>query len=149
MKNIHILSTDTTSKLFKYDFDKLFYSINIDQEQNHFIAQHIYITSDEEIKEGDWVYNNKENIVEQITSKTQLIFVLEENKENQTFKKIILTTNQDLIKDGVKWQQERMYSEEDLRQAFRDGQENINYSETYGLDSKLTEQEWFEKLKKK
>ena len=149
MKNIHILSTDTTSKLFKDDFDKLFYSINIDQEQNHFIAQHIYITSDEEIKEGDWVYNNKENIVEQITSKTQLIFVLEENKENQTFKKIILTTNQDLIKDGVKWQQERMYSEEDLRQAFRDGQENINYSEIYGLDSKLTEQEWFEKLKKK
>ena len=56
MKNIHILSTDTTSKLFKDDFDKLFYSINIDQEQNHFIAQHIYITSDEEIKASDWCH---------------------------------------------------------------------------------------------
>ena len=53
MKNIHVLSTNTTSKLFKDDFDKLFYSINIDQEQNHFIAQHIYITSDEEILSFD------------------------------------------------------------------------------------------------
>ena len=51
--------------------------------------------------------------------------------------------------NGAKWQQERMYSEEDLRQAFRDGQENINYSEMYGLDSKLTEQEWFNQFKKK
>lgn len=50
---------------------------------------------------------------------------------------------------GAKWQQERMCSEEDLRQAFRDGQENMNYSETYGLDSKLTEQKWFEQFKKK
>ena len=56
----------------------------------------LYIISDDEIKLFDWVYNNKENIVEQITSKTQLIFVLEENKENQTFKKIIATTDSSL-----------------------------------------------------
>ena len=56
----------------------------------------LYIISDDEIKLFDWVYNNKENIVEQITSKTQLIFVLEENKENQTFKKIIATTDASL-----------------------------------------------------
>ena len=58
--------------------------------------QNFYIISDDEIKLFDWVYNNKENIVEQITSKTQLIFVLEENKENQTFKKIITTTDASL-----------------------------------------------------
>ena len=58
--------------------------------------QHLYIISDDEIKLFDCVYNNKENIVEQITSKTQLIFVLEENKENQTFKKIIATTDKTL-----------------------------------------------------
>ena len=52
----------------------------------------LYIISDDEIKLFDWIYNNKENIVEQITSKTELIFVLEENKENQTFKKVIATT---------------------------------------------------------
>ena len=53
---------------------------------------------------------------------------------------------------GVKHQQEqdkKLYSEEELREAFRQGEQNINYSEIYGLDSKLTEQEWFEKLKKK
>lgn len=96
MKNIHVLPTDKPSSI-GYDGVKNLHFVNdfIDDYQN------IYITSDEEIKEGDWVYNNKENIVEQITSKTQLIFVLEENKENQTFKKIILTTDQDLIKDGV------------------------------------------------
>ena len=58
--------------------------------------QHLYIISDDKIKLFDWVYNNKENIVEQINSKTQLIFVLEENKENQTFKKIIATTDKKL-----------------------------------------------------
>ena len=60
----------------------------------------LYIISDDEIKLFDWVYNNKENIVEQITSKTQLIFVLEENKENQTFKKLIATTDESLKIDN-------------------------------------------------
>jgi hypothetical protein len=50
---------------------------------------------------------------------------------------------------GAKWQAERMYSEEDLREAFRQGQDNMDYSDTYGWDSKLTEQEWFEQFKKK
>ena len=50
---------------------------------------------------------------------------------------------------GAKWQQERSYSEEDLREAFRQGKENMDYSDTYGWTSKLTEQEWFEQFKKK
>ena len=53
------------------------------------------------------------------------------------------------IRFGAKWQAERMYSEEDLREAFRQGQDNMDYSDTYGWDSKLTEQEWFEQFKKK
>ena len=61
-----------------------------------FKHQHLYIISDDKIKLFDCVYNNKKNIVEQINSKTQLIFVLEENKENQTFKKIIATTDTSL-----------------------------------------------------
>jgi hypothetical protein len=44
---------------------------------------------------------------------------------------------------------ERMYSEEELRQAFRDGQSNMHYSDNYGLDSSLTEQQWFDQFKKK
>jgi hypothetical protein len=93
MKNIHILPTNKPSKLFKDDFGKLIYSINIDQEQNHFEAQNIYITSDEEIKEGvdqwylDKVLNEPYNSGgAQYSSKQDVI---------------IITTDQDLIKDGV------------------------------------------------
>ena len=46
-------------------------------------------------------------------------------------------------------EQAQMYSEEDLREAFRQGMENMDYSEMYGFDSKLTEQQWFEQFKKK
>jgi hypothetical protein len=50
---------------------------------------------------------------------------------------------------GGKHVAERMYSEKDLRQAFRDGQSNMHYSDNFGLDSSLTEQQWFEQFKKK
>jgi hypothetical protein len=49
----------------------------------------------------------------------------------------------------AKWLSEKMYSEEELRQAFRDGQSNMRYSDNYGLDSSLTEQQWFDQFKKK
>jgi hypothetical protein len=61
----------------------------------------------------------------------------------------INTQKQEAIILGAKWQAEKMYSEEDLREAFRQGQDNMDYSDTYGWDSKLTEQEWFEQFKKK
>jgi len=53
------------------------------------IGKHIYITSDEEIKEGDWViYNNELQKSDGISFKS-------------VDKKIILTTDPDLIADGV------------------------------------------------
>jgi hypothetical protein len=52
-------------------------------------------------------------------------------------------------KFGAKYQAKRMYSEEDLKEAFRQGQDNMDYSEMFGWDSKLTEQQWFEQFKKK
>ena len=56
-----------------------------------FKVQNIYITSNEDIKEGAWRYDIELNRIEK-------------GKETGTFKnwkKIILTTDQDLIKDGV------------------------------------------------
>jgi hypothetical protein len=99
MKNIHILPTDKPSRLSILNNGKLNFGAEIMSSSNS-KPQHIYITSDEEIKEGDWVYN--------IVSKTkfkatkQLIDLI--NKPNVTLttnKKIILTTDQDLIADGV------------------------------------------------
>jgi aryl-alcohol dehydrogenase-like predicted oxidoreductase len=54
--------------------------------------------------------------------------------------------------NGAKWQQEQdknKYSLEDMKKAFEDGQENMDYSEMYGWSSKLTTEEWFEQFKKK
>ena len=93
MKNIHLLPTENPSRLFKDDFGRLIYSINIDQEQNHFEPQNLYITSDEEIKEGDWYF-----ITESI-SKCESKY--EANDLTDTCKRIILTTDKYLIKDGV------------------------------------------------
>jgi hypothetical protein len=50
---------------------------------------------------------------------------------------------------GAKWQAERMYSEEDMREAFRQGENNVSYNSKYGYTFKLTEKEWFEQFKKK
>ena len=95
MKNIHVLPTDKPSRLFKDDFGKLIYSINIDQEQNHFSAQHIYITSDEEIKEGNWFLDR----LNQLYLVDKDILKIDKEIRDKWYKKIILTTDQDL--DGV------------------------------------------------
>jgi hypothetical protein len=58
----------------------------------HNIKENIYITNNEEIKDGDWCLHNSR--VKQATQEV-LGFA------NKFAKKIILTTDQDLIKDGV------------------------------------------------
>lgn len=67
--------------------------------------------------------------------------------------RIIASTNAqtasiEILQLFSQWQAQRMYSEEDIREAFRQGQDNMDYSDTYGWTSKLTEQEWFEQFKK-
>jgi hypothetical protein len=48
----------------------------------------------------------------------------------------------------AKQQAERMYSEEDIREAFRQGEDNVVYSKKYGLDYRLSESKWLEQFKK-
>ena len=45
---------------------------------------------------------------------------------------------------GVKWQQERSYSEEDMKKAFNAGEENVNNCYTY-----MPFEEWFKQFKNK
>ena len=118
MKNIHILPTDKPSRLIFNSLHKSFcYQKEIDGMyindgkvsgadfwslqkalNNGFKPQNIYITSDEEIKEGDWCYGLFNGGVV-IRSEFDI------PKNSQYYKeyglKIILTTDQDLIKDGV------------------------------------------------
>ena len=103
MKNIHILPTDKPSRLFiDVDDNKLKITIPIGGE--HMMNQNIYITNDEEIKEGDYCISHLNIIDEGKIHNSQTIFN-PKTKEHlillQSCKKIILTTNTDLIKDGV------------------------------------------------
>lgn len=53
------------------------------------------------------------------------------------------------FKRGYTECEERSYSEEDLREAFRQGQLNIEYDTVFGFTLTLDEEVWFERWKKK
>lgn len=122
MKNIHLLPTDKPSILGRFiDTNNLFLRVSNDIPRGENV--NIYITSDEEIKEGDvvkipcgvgkvkeliWKFgnDNPSYIVEDI-----LIYKLRYGQKEgelqinsfryEDVKKIILTTDQDLINDGI------------------------------------------------
>ena len=93
MKNIHIIPTDSTSRLIK-DVWKNTFSIveNFDTSHTDFKAQHVYITSDEEIKDGDFIFEADTNCIN-IADK--------DYRRNEFDFKIVLSTDEDLIKYGV------------------------------------------------
>ena len=119
MKNVHILSTNKPSRLYKIRLTE-----NLQLLEKKFfissdslvITQNIYITSDEEIEEGDWCFYLG-RFGAKIVCKAKLTdtgFVYQEFGEDYVGRedegitplkseifKIILTTDQDLIKDGV------------------------------------------------
>jgi hypothetical protein len=89
MKNIHIIPTDKPSRLCYDKDDNLLFAPNsgftiADGKQN------IYITNDEKIKDGDSYINGK------YLYKADRFYTKAEFD-----KKIILTDNKDLIKDGI------------------------------------------------
>ena len=103
MKNIHVLPTDKQDfVIFKNRHlgNRLFHwNMDLGNHMNglNYIGQNIYITSDEEIKDGDWYYLPKENKIAKCPKILKLHSVTPEWTQ-----KIILTTDQDLIKDCVK-----------------------------------------------
>ena len=107
MKNIHLLPTDKYSSLVhstsKYGglFKSEYYSPMKEMGDSY---QNIYITNSEEIKAGDWIIqSNFEKTNTQIIQCVSKFQVKLANDKDGSFtkNKIILTTDQDLIKDGV------------------------------------------------
>jgi hypothetical protein len=95
MKNIHLLKTSKPSKLLKDLVDKTYQFKKEDTFGNRIeLPLNIYITSDEEIKEGDWVTNGLTIMIANLDGQPTM-------DDYHPWKKIILTTDQDLIKDGV------------------------------------------------
>ena len=101
-KNIYILPTDKFQNIKLSLFENKLYLGDIASTA---LPQHIYITSDEEIKEGDWVicleniFKNEIFKVDSDVPNKSCNVTLEFAKKYLT--KIILTTDTDLIKDGV------------------------------------------------
>jgi hypothetical protein len=91
MKNIHLLPTEKPSRLFK--FANQLHLDTIPKE--YYKKYNIYITNSEEIKEGDWCINLAHK---QVVKPTDVEWA---NSNHDNLKKIMLTTDQDLIADGV------------------------------------------------
>ena len=98
MSNINLIPTDKPSKLYLHSDNELQLRTNIIRTSEDYLGsnQHIYITSDEEIKEGEWYYDTTDFI--------SLVPIYQRSQDLKFYngaKKIILSTDQDLIKDGV------------------------------------------------
>ena len=92
MKNIHLLPTEKPSYLYKMSDGKLYLSNLFEKGNSAWVNQHIYITNDEKPKSCDWCFNPKTN---------KIVKVGHHGHYGYSSKKIILTTDQDLIADGV------------------------------------------------
>ena len=90
MKNIHLISTDKPSRLHLGDSGLVLCDLNFGR--NTINGQNIYITNSEKPKDGDWCFGM--DGIFQYKGKVNLPDV-------ELPKKIILTTDPDLIKDGV------------------------------------------------
>lgn len=92
MKNIHILPTDKPSRLSILNSGKLNFGAEFISSSNS-KAQNIYIINNETIKEGDYIIN--------IESLGIFQHHYKDGSLRKQLRKIILTTDKELIKDGV------------------------------------------------
>ena len=100
MKNLHVIPTPNPSSLYKCRFKGHFILDPMNDLEGcfeeGFDPQNIYITSDEEIKEGDYVTDG----IEVIKASPKLVDA-QSLINRREWKKIILTTDTKLIEDGV------------------------------------------------
>ena len=90
-KNIHVLPIDKPSRLVKNGKGLLL--VEIPKSYTFFgntVSANIYITNSEEIEKDEWCIDNSNEV-----------FKFQKFMNYNHYKKIILTTDQDLIKDGV------------------------------------------------
>ena len=102
MKNVHLLPTDKPSRLYLFE-ERLILGdlVTVVFKKSGAVNQHIYITSDEEIKDGDYRYSLSQNTIELVTKFSSKVNGEYWKLNPHLYKKVILTTDQDLIKDGV------------------------------------------------
>ena len=99
MKNVHLIPTDKPTRLYKHNELGFELLAPVEHEIGAYNGsnQHIYITSSEEINSDTkscWCLDTKDNSVNYYQGALPLYNYI-------GYKKIILTTDQDLIADGV------------------------------------------------
>jgi hypothetical protein len=104
-KNIFLIQTNKPSRLIRNEKGIILSNDTISKYLHLIQAKYcnIYITSDEEIKVGDWVINLNSPYAHKELCRIDNQLELERyaKKTSNNCKKIILTTDQDLIKKGV------------------------------------------------
>ena len=93
MKNIHVLPTDKASRLIIYSILLNEFRFLNEPTEDWKHKRHIYITSDEKIKNRDWYIADNKVYRASVDHMPELY--------TYSCKKIILTTNDQLIKEGV------------------------------------------------
>jgi hypothetical protein len=105
MKNIHLLPTEKLSRLMIDTIEnKLYLQPILHEKTINVLPQHIYITSDKEIKEGDWCLCSEELVHKVVEIKSNIGIIRFQDGVTEVLnacKKIILTTDPELIADGV------------------------------------------------
>ena len=103
MKNLHVLPTDCPSRL-RYNIKTRIWELNEFHKYHTDIksTHNIYVTSEEHIKEGDWYLDTSMKSSDFAVNKcdSERLEIIVKQFKN-LFKKIILTTDQKLISDGV------------------------------------------------
>jgi hypothetical protein len=98
MKNVFVLPTDKPSRVYYNNNDEELQVCEVYRKTTLLKEnRNIYITSDEEIKKGDWFYCFQNNNVLKCFKKENSLL----NDYHTRYAKIILTTDPDLIKDSV------------------------------------------------
>ena len=93
MKNLYLIPTDKPSRLIIYSTLLNEFRLLNDPIEDWKHKRHIYITNSEEIKDEEWGYNIEYEYIVKYDSK--------KHDDKFWYKKIILTTDGDLISDGV------------------------------------------------
>jgi hypothetical protein len=119
MKNIYVLPTDKPSRFFITNEDEYGFREHYAPDTMQTIkCMNIHITSEEEIKVGDWFIHPDSSCFDKECKEVsiggyEILQVIKVDKnfiyhsammaihKNKNIKKIILTTDQELIKDGV------------------------------------------------
>ena len=106
MKNLYLIPTDKPSRLHYFTANKEGYYLYPNNElvvprNPNCINQHIYITSNEELVLGGYHFNSKYGDEPQKTNQRDIDSRKYWEEEDYDITKIILTTDQDLIKDGI------------------------------------------------